>query len=85
MARPVSETLGAIMRMIIVAALLLAGCADRPAVSTCPMPVGYSLQIQRKAADELKALPPGSTLGQMMTDYAQERAALRACNKGQPA
>jgi hypothetical protein len=68
--------------ILLAAALAVAGCADRPAVSTCPVPMTYSLQTQRKAADELKSLPPGSTLGQMMTDYGQERSALRACNGG---
>jgi hypothetical protein len=34
---------------------------------------------QAEAAEEILALPPGSILVEMMLDYAETRAKLRAC------
>lgn len=61
--------------------LAIAGCASTRAVNTCPPPKEYSQAAQNQAADELDALPPGSVLGQMIVDYGEERAALRACRR----
>jgi hypothetical protein len=66
------------MRAILLA-LLLAGCVTDRALNTCPAPLEYSPEFQNQAADELDQLPPGSAIGQMIVDYGQERAALRAC------
>jgi hypothetical protein len=65
--------------LILAAGLAIGGCASTRAVNTCPQPKEYSQELQNQAADELDALPPGAALGQMMTDYGEERAALRAC------
>jgi hypothetical protein len=45
----------------------------------CPVPVVYAAATMGRAADELEALPPGSTLGVMLADYGRLRAAARAC------
>lgn len=66
--------------LLLVAALALAGCADRP-LNACPYPVAYDADTLNQAALELDLLPPGSTLGGMLVDYGQERAKLRACHK----
>jgi hypothetical protein len=62
-------------------ALAAGGCEITRAINTCPAPLEYSPEFQAKAADELDQLPPGSAIGQMIVDYGQERAALRACRK----
>ena len=45
----------------------------------CPEPKHYTTEQEKRAAAELLALAPDSVLGAMITDYARERAELRAC------
>jgi len=67
---------------------LLAGCATAKPPAPVAQPiclpmVSYSKAEQTKAADELAALPPDSTLGRLVVDYGQLRAANRAlCGVG---
>ena len=58
--------------------LLLGGC-ETASSSACPVEVRYSAEVQRQAAAEIARLPPGSTLGVFMADYARLRAQTRAC------
>lgn len=73
---PVSRPLQLLSALIVI--LLLAGCA----AETSDLPVlqekQYSQDILNQAADELDALPDGSALLQLITDYAVLRAQVRA-------
>lgn len=63
-------------------AALAAACsslAAPPAVSLCPEPKSYTADEEVRAVRELLALPAGSILAEMITDYGRERAELRAC------
>jgi hypothetical protein len=40
--------------------------------------IGYSAEMQRKAADELALLPPGSAVVDMLSDYRVLREQVRA-------
>jgi hypothetical protein len=44
----------------------------------CPLLVQYDRDFQRRAADELAKLPPGSALAVFMNDYVKLRDACRA-------
>lgn len=58
--------------------LLLCGCSSGALVITpCPEVIKYDLNTQKRAAAELRSLPPGNVLGVMITDYGQMRAACR--------
>jgi hypothetical protein len=57
----------------------IAGCATASS-SACPREVEYSTEQQRRAADELSALPrDGMVRGVMMPDYGRLRDQARAC------
>lgn len=57
-----------------------AGCATASSSGACPREVEYSTQQQRRAADELSALPrDGMVRGTMMPDYGRLRDQARAC------
>ena len=59
---------------------LLAGCGQTVAVKTvCPPFVRYDAAFESAAADELAAMPDGSKVVRLVTDYGQLRAVLRAC------
>ncbi|QIG74618.1 hypothetical protein EVC11_036 [Rhizobium phage RHph_I20] len=44
----------------------------------CPPLASYSQSFQSGAAEELEALPPGSRVGTLVTDYGKMRKACRA-------
>lgn len=68
------------MRFLIPALFLLTACQTVPTVKVLCLPmVTYSPEQEAKAAEELKALPPGSVLGTLITDYGRMRAEDRAC------
>ena len=48
-------------------------------IATCPPVVEYNLAFQARAADELALLPRGSSIGEMLSDYAVMREQARAC------
>ena len=65
-------------------AALAAACSTLtvpPATSLCPEPKSYTVDEEARAARELLALPAGSVLAEMITDYGRERAELRACRR----
>jgi hypothetical protein len=45
---------------------------------TCPPLATYPPAFQERAAAELRALPPGSAVGQLVADYGKQRDACRA-------
>jgi len=66
-------------------AAIAAACSSLtapPAASLCPEPKPYTVDEESRAARELLALPAGSILAEMITDYGRERAELRACRRG---
>jgi hypothetical protein len=59
--------------------MLTSGCAMASS-NICPREVEYSAETQRRAADELQALPrDGIVRGVMMPDYGRLRDQVRAC------
>jgi hypothetical protein len=46
----------------------------------CPPVVEYDRAFLARAADELEALPEGSAIEQMLSDYAVMREQARACS-----
>jgi hypothetical protein len=66
-----------------IAASLLGGCgtagSDRPGSVACPPVVGYGTEVQAQAAAEVDALPAGSALAGLLSDYAVMRDQARAC------
>lgn len=66
-----------------IATSLLGGCetagSDRPASAACPPVVGYGAELPARAAAEVDALPEGSTVANLLSDYAVMRDQARAC------
>ena len=65
-----------------IAASLLGGCAtggSEPAAAVCPPVVEYDTAFLARAAEEVEALPEGSAVVQMLSDYAVMREQARAC------
>lgn len=62
---------------------LLNGCgtvrSDGSGPGACPPVVEYSSEFQARAAEELALLPEGSTITEMLSDYAVMREQARAC------
>jgi hypothetical protein len=67
-----------------IVASLLGGCgtagSDRLGSVACPPVVGYSAELQARAAAEVDALPAGSALAGLLSDYAVMRDQARACD-----
>ena len=63
--------------VLAIAANLLAGCgtagSDRPTAMACPPVVGYAAELQARAAAEVDALPAGSAVAGLLSDYAVMR------------
>ena len=58
----------------------LAGCVtDRFKGTACPPVPAYSHQFLAQAAAELRQLPPGAAIEQMLADYQVMRDQARAC------
>jgi hypothetical protein len=55
----------------------LASCNSVPTRGGCPPLIQYSADTQKKAAKELRNLPKGSSLAQMIVDYKKTRDACR--------
>jgi hypothetical protein len=72
--------------VLAIAASLLTGCgtgsSDRPAAAACPPVVGYGAELQARAAAEVDALPAGSAVADLLSDYAVMRDQARACDAG---
>ncbi|HBR99404.1 MAG TPA: hypothetical protein DD979_18805 [Gammaproteobacteria bacterium] len=61
---------------------MLSACAtanSERAVGVCPPVVEYSAGFQARAAKELQALPEGSAVVEMLSDYAVMREQARGC------
>lgn len=69
---------------LVIATSLLSGCAtgssETSGFGTCAPVVEYSREFQARAAEELPLLPEGSTIAEMLSDYAVMREQARACN-----
>ena len=74
------------IRLNLGVATLLAGCetgrSEAPVVRlTCPPLVTYDKDFQKRAGEELKALPPHSATQDIVTDYSKLRDACRNIKK----
>lgn len=65
------------------ATIWLSGCAtgasDVGSPGACPPVVEYSPEFQARAAEELAVLPEGSTIAEMLSDYAVMREQVGVC------
>ena len=52
---------------------------DRPGSVACPPVVSYRAELQARAAAEVDALPEGSAVADLISDYAVMRDQARAC------
>ena len=72
--------------VLAIATSLLGGCGtagpDRPASAACPPVVGYGAELQARAAAEVDALPEGSAVADLLSDYAVMLEQARACEAG---
>jgi hypothetical protein len=68
---------------LLLATIWLSGCAtvgsEGGGLGVCPPVVAYSREFQARVAEELALLPDGSTIVEMMGDYAVMREQARAC------
>lgn len=56
------------------------GGSEPRIVAVCPTVVDYSREFQARAAEELRLLPDGSAIAEMLSDYAVMREQARACD-----
>ncbi len=63
------------MKLLLI--LMLASFSGCASGVTCPPLVDYSAERQTKAAKELRSLPKGSELANMIVDYGQLRRTCR--------
>lgn len=65
--------------------ILLTGCttgsSEQRSASVCPPVVAYTLEEQRRVADEVDALPEGSVIVGWLADYMVLRGQLRVCQQ----
>ena len=71
------------LAVLVIATNWLTGCAtegfEADGLAACPPVVEYSREFQARAAEELELLPDGSTVVEMMGDYAVMREQARVC------
>lgn len=65
------------MTLTLATAFSLASCQSTS--SACPPLVSYRPEFQKRAAAELRALPRGSAVADLVVDYKKTRDAIRAC------
>ena len=53
--------------------------SERSAAAVCPPVVGYGAELQARAAAEVEALPEGSAVAALLSDYAVMRDQARVC------
>lgn len=74
------------LAVLAIATSLLSGCgtagSERLNAAACPPVVSYGAEEQTKAAAELEALPEGSTVAGLLSDYAVMRDQARTCAAG---
>jgi len=67
---------------LVIVTSLLSACAtvsSERVVGVCPPVVEYDAEFQTRAAEEVQALPEGSAIVKMLSDYAVMREQMRAC------
>ncbi len=73
------------LAVLVIGASWLTGCAtegfEAGGLATCPPVVEYSREVQARAAEELAALPNGSAVVEMLSDYAVMREQARLCSR----
>lgn len=73
------------LAVLAIATSSLTGCAtagfEVGGVAACPPVVEYSREVQARAAEELAALPNGSAVVEMLSDYAVMREQARLCSR----
>ena len=71
--------------VLAIATSLLSGCgtagSDRTVAAVCPPVVEYGAELQASAAAEVEALPEGSAVAVLLSDYAVMRDQARACRQ----
>jgi hypothetical protein len=73
------------LRLVVlaIAASLPSACgragSDDPIVAACPPVVGYAAELQARVAVEVEALPEGSAVPDLLSDYAVMRDQALAC------
>lgn len=67
--------------LLAIAMLSLSACATEPSERAiiCPPVVVYDKAFQKRLADEVEQLPPGSATERALGDYAGLRDQARAC------
>ncbi len=67
---------------LIIVTSLLSACAtvgSERLTGVCPQVVEYDAEFQARAAEEVQALPEGSAIVKMLSDYAVMREQSRGC------
>ncbi len=70
------------LAVLAIVASLLSACAtvsSERVVGVCPPVVEYDTGFQARAAEEVQALPDGSAIVEMLSDYAVMREQAGAC------
>ncbi len=71
------------LAVLALATSLLTGCArvgsEADGSGACPPVVEYSRELQARAAEDLALLPEGSSVAEMLSDYAVMREQARVC------
>ena len=68
---------------LVIVTSLLSACAtvnSESAIGVCPPVVEYDAEFQTRAAEDVQALPEGSAIVEMLSDYAVMREQARVCN-----
>jgi len=53
--------------------------SSKPVIGVCPPVLEYDAGVQERAAEEVRALPEGSAIVEILSDYAVLREQTRAC------
>ena len=67
---------------LVIVTSLLSACAtvsSKPVIGVCPPVVEYDAGVQERVAEEVQALPDGSAIVEMLSDYAVLREQARGC------
>jgi len=78
-----AECLKPRLAALLIVTSLLSACAtvsSERVASVCPPVVEYDAGFQARAAEEVQALPEGSVIVEMLSDYAVMREQARACS-----
>ena len=71
------------LAVLAIATSLLSGCAtvssETGGFGAFPPVVEYGREFQARAAEELRSLPDGSAIGEILSDYAVMREQARSC------